>query len=292
MLSGIGPERELKKWKIPMVLKQEQVGQGMSDNPMNAIYIPTKRPVVQSLIQTVGITKLGSFIEASSGFGGKEDSIHCHHGILSAEIGQLSTIPPKERSLDAIEEYRRRKGDLPRETFMGGFLLEKIVGPLSKGQLRLNGTDVDKFPAVTFNYFQHPRDLRRCVNGIRTIERIVKSKRFADFTQDNEYTMRMILNMSVKANINFIPKNTNDTTSLEQFCRDTVLTIWHYHGGCQVNKVVDKNYRVIGVERLRVVDGSTFHSSPGTNPQATVMMLGRYMGVKMLRERLGRSAGV
>ncbi|XP_031477361.1 protein HOTHEAD-like isoform X2 [Nymphaea colorata] len=292
MLSGIGPERELKKWKIPVVLKQEQVGQGMSDNPMNAIYIPTKKPVVQSLIQTVGITKLGSFVEASSGFGGTENSIHCHHGILSAEIGQLSTIPPKKRSLDAIEEYRRNKRDFPKETFMGGFLLEKIVGPLSKGHLSLNGTDVDKLPAVTFNYFQHPRDLQRCVNGIRTIERIVKSKRFADFTQDNEYTIQMILNMSVKANINFIPKNTNDTTSLEQFCRDTVLTIWHYHGGCQMNKVVDKNYRVMGVEGLRVVDGSTFHSSPGTNPQATVMMLGRYVGVKMLRERLGGSAGV
>jgi len=26
---------------------------------------------------------------------------------------------------------------------------------------------------------------------------------------------------------------------------------------------------------LRVIDGSTFNYSPGTNPQATVMMLGR-----------------
>lgn len=56
---------------------------------------------------------------------------------------------------------------------------------------------------------------------------------------------------------------------------DTVMTIWHYHGGCQVNRVVDRNYKVFGVDSLRVIDGSTFDYSPGTNPQATVMMLGR-----------------
>ncbi|XP_031473629.1 protein HOTHEAD-like [Nymphaea colorata] len=292
MLSGIGPLSELKKWKIPVVLRQELVGKGMADNPMNSIFIPTKKPVEMSLIQTVGITKKGSYIEASSGFGSTNDSIHCNHGIMSAEIGQISTIPPKQRTLDAIHEYRKRKRDIPVETFMGGFLLAKIMGPLSTGHLSLSGKDVEQMPEVTFNYFQHPRDLRRCVNGVRTMEQIVRSKRFAEFTQDNEYTMKMLLNMSVKANINFIPKNSNDTSSLEQFCRDSVTTIWHYHGGCQMNKVVDSHYRVMGVHGLRVVDGSTFLSSPGTNPQATVMMLGRYVGVKMLRGRLGRRAGV
>ncbi|KAJ6672028.1 hypothetical protein OIU85_013382 [Salix viminalis] len=73
--------------------------------------------------------------------------------------------------------------------------------------------------------------------------------------------------------------------SLEQFCTDTVMTIWHYHGGCQVGKVVDNDYKVLGVDKLRVIDGSTFIDSPGTNPQATVMMLGRYMGKRILYER-------
>ncbi|GMN23535.1 hypothetical protein TIFTF001_049093 [Ficus carica] len=41
----------------------------------------------------------------------------------------------------------------------------------------------------------------------------------------------------------------------------------------------------MGINSLRVIDGSTFTISPGTNPQATLMMLGRYMGLKMLRER-------
>ncbi|URE26497.1 GMC oxidoreductase [Musa troglodytarum] len=81
--------------------------------------------------------------------------------------------------------------------------------------------------------------------------------------------------MALNFPTNLLPKHDNASKSVEQFCKDTVMTIWHYHGGCQVGQVVDKDYKVVGVDALRVVDGSTFNFSPGTNPQATVMMLGR-----------------
>ncbi|XP_022154219.1 protein HOTHEAD-like [Momordica charantia] len=292
LLSGIGPRADLEKWNISVVLDNEFVGKGMADNPLNSIFVPSNRPVEQSLIQAVGITKLGVYIESSSGFGQSEESIHCHHGLMSAEIGQLSTIPPKQRTPEAIQAYIKNKQDLPREAFKGGFVLEKIANPISKGQLSLINTNVDDNPAVTFNYFGHPNDLHRCVEGVRMVTKIVHSKYFTNYTQCNEETLDKLLNISVKANINLIPKHTNDTKSLEQFCRDTVITIWHYHGGCLVGKVVNHDRKVLGVTRLRIVDGSTFSESPGTNPQATVMMMGRYMGQKILMDRLGRKAGI
>jgi len=55
-----------------------------------------------------------------------------------------------------------------------------------------------------------------------------------------------------------------------------MITIWHYHGGCHVGKVIDSNHKVLGVDRLSVVDGSTFTESPRTNPQTTIMLMGRY----------------
>ncbi|KAL8043357.1 hypothetical protein ABFX02_09G114800 [Erythranthe guttata] len=292
LLSGIGPKKDLEKFNIPVVLDNKFVGKGMSDNPLNTIFVPSKTPVKQSLIQTVGITKLGVYIEASSGFGQSSDSIHCDHGIASAEIGQLSTIPPKQRTHEAIHAYKRQKKNLPHEAFKGGFILEKIAMPLSKGEIKLSNTVIEDNPSVTFNYFSHPDDLARCVDGIRVVEKMLKSKHFSEYAQLDQDTVDKLLNMSVHANVNLIPRHTNDTSSLEQFCKDTVITIWHYHGGCHVGKVVDPDHRVIGVDRLRVIDGSTFKDSPGTNPQATVMMMGRYMGVKILRERLGKEAGV
>lgn len=292
LLSGIGPRTDLKKMNISPVIENKFVGKGMSDNPMNSVFVPMNRTVKQSLIQTVGITKRGVYIEASSGFGQTADSIRCNHGIMSAEIGQLSTIPPSQRTPQALKAYKEYKQDLPHEAFMGGFILEKIARPLSTGKLTVIDTDPNINPVVTFNYFSHPYDLARCVDGIRMMEKVVRSKHFTNYTHCDEHTMEKLLNLSVKANVNFIPKHTNDTKSLEQFCRDTVITIWHYHGGCHVGKVVDPEYKVIGLDGLRVIDSSTFRESPGTNPQATVLMLGRYMGVKMLRKRLGKAAGV
>ncbi|KAJ0074996.1 hypothetical protein Patl1_33518 [Pistacia atlantica] len=232
MLSGVGPKAELEKFKIPIVLDNEFVGKGMADNPMNA---------------------------PSSGYGQSKDSIHCHHGIMSAEIGQLSTIPPKQRTPEAVQDYIRRKRELPHEAFKGGFILEKIAKPMSTGELTLVNTNVDDNPSVSFNYFSHPDDLKSCVQGIRMAAKLVQSQHFLNYTKCDQQTVESILNASVKANVNLIPKHTNDTKSLEQ---------------------------------LRVVDISTFNESPGTNPQGTILMMGRYMGVKILRDRLGKTAGV
>ncbi|KAF7814142.1 protein HOTHEAD [Senna tora] len=292
MLSGIGPKDELQKWNIPVVLDNPYVGKGMADNPLNTIFVPSRRPVKQSLIETVGITNKGVYIEASSGFGQSNDSIHCHHGILSAEIGQLSTIPPKKRSAEAVQEYLKGKREIPVEAFRGGFILSKVASPWSTGELKLMNTNVEDNPSVTFNYFNHPYDLQRCVEGIRIATKVVQSEHFRNYTLCDRQSTENLLNMTVKANVNLVPKHVNDTKSLEQFCRDTVITIWHYHGGCHVGKVVGSDHKVLGVHGLRVVDGSTFTESPGTNPQATVMMMGRYMGVKILRDRLGNSSGI
>lgn len=92
LLSGIGPKAELEKLNISVVLDNKFIGKGMSDNPLNTIFVPTNRPVQQSLIQTVGITKMGVYIEASSGYGESEESIQCDHGIASAEVSDKNFI--------------------------------------------------------------------------------------------------------------------------------------------------------------------------------------------------------
>ncbi|TKY55357.1 HOTHEAD protein [Spatholobus suberectus] len=288
MLSGVGPAEQLRVHNISITLDQPLVGQGMSDNPMNAIFVPSPVPVEVSLIEVVGITSFGSYIEAASGenFAGGSPR---DYGMFSPKIGQLSTVPPKQRTPEALAKATQLMDTLDQAAFRGGFILEKIMGPISTGHLELRTRDPNDNPLVTFNYFQDPRDLERCVKGLSTVEKVIESKAFFPFKYQN-MPLPVLLNMTASSPVNLLPKHTNSSLSLEQFCRDTVMTIWHYHGGCQVGKVVDRNYKVLGVDRLRVIDGSTFNYSPGTNPQATVMMLGRYMGVKILSERLGAAA--
>ncbi|XVF13220.1 hypothetical protein REPUB_Repub08aG0189600 [Reevesia pubescens] len=287
MLSGVGPATHLKAHNITVVLDQPLVGQGMSDNPMNAVFVPSPLPVEVSLIQVVGITHFGSYIEAASGenFSGGDSSSPRDYGMFSPKIGQLSTVPPKQRTPEAIAKAVEYMNKLDQAGLNGGFILEKIMGPISTGHLELRNRNPNDNPSVTFNYFKDPQDLQRCVQGIQIIEKIIESKSFSKFRYDY-LSWPLLLNRTANVPLNLLPKHYNPSMPLEEFCKDTVMTIWHYHGGCQVGKVVDLDYKVLGVDALRVIDGSTFNYSPGTNPQATVMMLGRYMGVKILSERL------
>ncbi|KAF9614771.1 hypothetical protein IFM89_020625 [Coptis chinensis] len=290
MLSGVGPAEHLRSHNITVVVDQPMVGQGMSDNPMNAIYVPSPLDVEISLIQVVGITQYGSYIEAASGANfASPRAMQMSFGMFSPESQELFTVSSNQRTLEATAKAFEAMKPADTAAFRGGFILEKVLGPASSGHLELRNRNPHENPSVTFNYFKDPTDLQRCADGIRLISRVIQSKSFSKFTFPY-LSVTALMNMTLSFPMNLRAKHGNASQTVEQFCQDSVMTIWHYHGGCQVGRVVDNDYKVLGVDRLRVIDGSTFDYSPGTNPQATVMMLGRYMGVKMSNER-AKSAG-
>ncbi|KAL4361448.1 hypothetical protein GQ457_04G011090 [Hibiscus cannabinus] len=144
----------------------------------------------------------------------------------------------------------------------------KIAFPASEGELRLNSSDPRQNPSVKFNYLDDEKDLDACAEMVQLLERVARSHPVAFY-------------LGVKRQSNLM----TSTDEQRKFCKENVKTYYHYHGGCTVGSVVDSEYKVYGVTGLRVVDGSTFRESPGTNPMATLMMLGRYQGLKILRER-------
>jgi len=161
-----------------------------------------------------------------------------------------------------------------------GNMLHKIWGPRSWGDLKLTSLDVNETPKVQFNYFEEPCDLVTCEKGIRTVLNTINATSLLSLQYTNgsipEY-LRLVKDTieSTWPQRDF-GNITQDSINIQQWCKDSVQTIWHYHGGCLIGDVVNQDYQVKGVESLRVIDGSTFWRSPGTNPQATLMMLGRY----------------
>lgn len=287
MLSGIGPEAHLKQHGIKVLVDQPMVGQGMADNPMNAVVIPSPNPVEVSLIQAVGITEFGSYIEAASSTTFANSIIHSIPTIYKTSQSSSNQDKDQKTRLYNQKAYEIINA-VANETLFAGLILEKIDGPISSGHLLLKTRNPLDNPSVTFNYFKEKEDLTRCVKGMETIIKVIESKSFSKFRY-TEIPVEDLMTTMINLPLNRCPRPSNDTgtyTTLEQFCKDTVMTIWHYHGGCQVGKVVDNNYSVYNVSGLRIVDGSTLHASPGTNPQATVMMLGRYMGRRILQSRI------
>lgn len=92
MLSGVGPAQHLKAHNISLVLDQPMVGQRMSDNPMNAIFVPSPLPVEVSLIQVVGITHFGSYIEAASGENFAGSPTQRDFGMFSPKVRKPSIL--------------------------------------------------------------------------------------------------------------------------------------------------------------------------------------------------------
>ncbi|CAN8253365.1 unnamed protein product [Cochlearia groenlandica] len=281
MLSGVGPRAHLEAHGVnPVVLDHPMVGQGMGDNAMNSVIIPSPKPVEMSLVHVVGITRFDSFIE---GFSGLTLSTKLINGIFCDILNLLKKTSLSTQSI--IKDFYKSIDLRFNLIEIDGFIFQKIDGPVSRGYLELKNTNPDDNPLVTFNYYQAPEDLDRCVKGLETIIKVVNSNAFSDYKYPDE-TARELLNFMLVLPTNLRPRHVTALFNLTQYCIDTVMTIWHYHGGCQVGRVVDQNYKVFGIDGLRVIDGSTFLKSPGTNPQATVMMLGRYMGKKILQERV------
>lgn len=245
LLSGIGPRSYLSSWGIPLAVHHPNVGQFMYDNPRNGISIIPSVPLEHSLIQVVGITHNGTFLEAASNV--------------------VSFRPPRFPFLPAASS--------PLHLTVAT-IIEKVAGPTSVGSLRLATLNVRDNPLVRFNYFATKEDLDRCVVGMRKVAEVLEARSMEEFRMtmgwwsgDGRREFRFVGAA--------LPANRDDDAVMVEFCRRTVSTIWHYHGGCVVGKVVDGEYRVTGVSGLRVIDGSTFSVSPGTNPQATLMMMGR-----------------
>ncbi|KAK9078408.1 hypothetical protein SSX86_002465 [Deinandra increscens subsp. villosa] len=255
LLSGIGPRSYLSSWGIPVVNHSPFVGQFLYDNPRNGISFLSPSLLRHSLIQVVGITDSGAYLEASSTVRPFHSHVH-------------SRRPPRSSQF----------------YFTVANIMEKIIGPLSAGSLRLASSDIATNPSVSFNYFSNPVDLERCVNGTRKIGELLRTRAMAGFRFWN----------LPHAEFRFVgprlPANQSSDEEMGAFCRQTVNTIWHYHGGCLVGRVVDSELKVRDVGSLRVIDGSVFSISPGTNPQATVLMLGRHMGLKILGGRLRKAS--
>ncbi|CAK9325776.1 unnamed protein product [Citrullus colocynthis] len=253
LLSGVGPKSYLSSLKLPVVLHQPHVGEFMSDNPRFGTNIILPFQLIPSSVKVVGILEDNIYLQ----------SFASPSPILVPPI--FSLLPPQSTSI------------IPSLTMFVG----KFSEVHSEGSLRLNSsTNVEKSPIVRFNYYSHPDDLARCVRGVRKMGDLLKTQ-----------IMEKIKTQDLESNKGFqflghpLPENLLNDSSVEEYCQKTVTTYWHYHGGCLVGKVVDGNYKVIGIENLRVVDGSTFSESPGTNPMATLMMLGRYVGLKVLQQR-------
>ncbi|KAM0541621.1 hypothetical protein ACHAPJ_013169 [Fusarium lateritium] len=134
--------------------------------------------------------------------------------------------------------------------------------PTSRGSVSLNSGKPADHPKVNLNYLSTEVDKHVFREGIRQLTKLMLDSKFSEH----------IVGESVPEGLP-VEAFTLGDEKLNQRVAMTSGTTWHPSGTCSMGKVVDTEFRVKGVEGLRVVDASVFPVPLSAHIQAPLYAL-------------------
>ena len=257
-LSGVGPPEELRALGIPVVHALAGVGENLQDHLEFYFQMACREPVtLYSALNPVSRFLIGlRWLLRHDGLGA---SNHFESGAFIRSRAGIRYPNLQYHFLPMAVSYDG--SSLANEH---GFQVH--IGPMrsqSRGWVRLRSAQVQDHPRILFNYMSQPEDweeMRACVRLTREI--------FAQPAFDR-YRGREIQPAA----------EVQSDEQIDEFIRQRVETAYHPSCSCRmgaaddVNAVVDPQGRVIGLERLRVVDSSIMPSITTGNLNAPTIML-------------------
>ncbi|KAM0345012.1 hypothetical protein ACHAPU_006895 [Fusarium lateritium] len=136
--------------------------------------------------------------------------------------------------------------------------------PTSKGSVSLHSGKPEQYPKVNLNYLTTEVDRHVYREGLRQLTKFMLQSAFS----------KNIVGESVPEALPAEPLALDDDDEkLDQRLSMTSGTTWHPSGTCSMGKVVDTEFRVKGVEGLRVVDASVFPVPLSAHIQAPLYAL-------------------
>lgn len=158
-----------------------------------------------------------------------------------------------------------------------GFVaLSTCLLPRSRGRVRMKSNfDVSIDPA----YLSDDYDMECMRNAIRLNVRMIKSKAFQRLGAKIHWP-------HLKACQNFGPFDEDFPTDryLDCILRYGALTAHHPGGTCAIGKVIDENFKVIGVEKVRVADGSVLPNPVSGFPNSIIIAIAELASKIILRQ--------
>jgi choline dehydrogenase len=269
-LSGVGAGGELQALGIAPVLDRHGVGENLQDHlQLRLIY-------KVSGVKTLNETYHSPFGRARMLL----DYALLRRGPLTMAPSQLGLFtrsdPTRERANIQfhVQPLSLDKFGDPLHAFPAFTASVCNLQPTSRGAVRLRSRDPADKPVIKPNYLSTDEDRRVAVDSIRVTRRIAAQPALARH-QPMEYLPG--------------PTFGDDDAALLKAAGDIGTTIFHPVGTAKMGRatdpraVVDERLRVIGLERLRVVDASVMPTITSGNTNAPTMMIAE-KGAAMIRE--------
>ncbi|RVX72147.1 hypothetical protein B0A52_04745 [Exophiala mesophila] len=272
--SGIGPRDQLQEFNIPVVRHNGNVGQHLRDH-LHAVFSYERAEHTGQRHKFYRSKELQAKARAQW----EEDGT----GPL-AELGVVLGIGwSKHEAIYNSKEFQELPADkqqflrdptVPHSEFiLNGLHLDHIVNPegsragttvflflmnqQSAGEMRLTSAD-PSIPLKFFpNFFSHPYDRRAAVEATRDMLKVINSP---EFQRDAVAVQKA-------------PKSDSEEDILS-FWRESSNTTWHMMGTARMGlnedeAVVNNEFKVFGVNRLRVVDLSVIPHAVNNHTQTT-----------------------
>ncbi len=276
MLSGIGSGADLAALGIPVVHDRSGVGANLHDHlQLRLIY---KVAGIRTLNEMYG----SRLAQMKMGL----DYALFRKGPLTMAPSQLGAFTRSDPTQDRPNlQYHiqplslDRFGD-PLHPFPAFTASVANVRPTSRGWLRLKSRDPAAAPSIHPNYLATPEDRRIAAESIRITRRISAQPALKPYNPVEYLPGPQVLD--------------DDEAALEHAAGDIGTTIFHPVGTAKMGRdddvkaVVDARLRVIGFDRLRVVDASIMPSITSGNTNSPTIMIAEKGAAMILEDAKAR----
>lgn len=278
-LSGIGPKNLLESLQIP-VIKDLPVGENLQDHVTtgldivlfdNSLSVNAMNVLNVMNIYDYFFNGQGAFTSPGCevvGFLSTKNESTADLQFMVLPVGISSDRGSHLRKTLRIQKhvwnnYFEKVFDKHTAT-----ILPIVLHPKSKGKVYINTKNPNMPPLIDPKYLSHEDDLDVLRNGLKTVLKFISTKAMKEI---GGYPNRIPF-----------PGCENDVLFSDEYLncyiRHLTLTSFHPVGTCSMglpdsNSVVDTSFRVFGVNRLYVVDGSVLPTLPSGNINAAIAMM-------------------
>jgi choline dehydrogenase len=172
------------------------------------------------------------------------------------------------------------------EGLVAGIIGIAAYQTFSEGVLRVVDPDQFAMPEIDERLLSDERDLIRLHDGARRLFAIGRHPAVQAISE----TIRLAAGWTSDAGVtDHTMEDVADDKALDQWLLATVRDDWHIVGTCRMGApddprtVVDPNCRVLGVDNLRVIDGSIMPDVTRANTNLPIMTIAEHMAERLRR---------
>ena len=256
MLSGVGPEEELKNHGINIISALNGVGENLQDHLETYVQYECTKPVtLYSSFNPINMALIGlQWFLFKKGIAA-HSNLEIGGFIRTNEMVDYPNMQYHFFPSLVIDHGRQNPSCHAFQAHVGP------MRPTSRGFVKLKSSNPIDSPRIQFNYMQTEHDLNEMREGIKIARNIFHQKAF-DHYRGKEISPG---------------ENINSDDGLNNFIRSKGDTAYHPSCTCKMGNddmsVVDQNLKVYGVEKLRVVDASIMPNIVSGNLNATTVMI-------------------